>query len=387
MTNKRICFCSDRPFFDGIINEPVVENDPINIAFALQGDYKSFFSLRSRSDEKLAATFRDYDLVIVALDLPNVRLAKRILVSCDERAATYSEGHVTDYQRLDPAGQCEFVECLRIAKINLLYWERYIGFYRALTSKPVFYLPYPYIAELPSALARESREMTGKIRIAIPSGLSGDTRNGLVSLIVAKNLLQLGVAKQILCWSSSENFAEDIGATNWILHGGNHPKSTTRLSIRSIKNRIVSSGLNYRPLLKLKKLFAKQPKNRDAIHNDGEVIWHQRTNWKNYLVELSKADLMIDMNNRETVGRNSLDCAALGIPCISTSRSDLHERLYPTLTCRDPWDVDQAVELAKRLIQDQTFCESASAFAKQSLENYNVSSFKKNFEMIVREIT
>jgi hypothetical protein len=96
---------------------------------------------------------------------------------------------------------------------------------------------------------------------------------------------------------------------------------------------------------------------------------------------------MIDMNNRETVGRNSLDCAALGIPCISTSRSDLHERIYPTLTCRDPWDVDQAVELAKRLIQDQTFRESASAFAKQSLENYNASAFKKNFEMIVREIT
>jgi hypothetical protein len=146
--------------------------------------------------------------------------------------------------------------------------------------------------------------------------------------------------------------------------------------------------VNYRPLLKIKnKLFPNQIRNRGAIHNDGEVIWHQRTNWKNYLVELSKADLMIDMNNRETVGRNSLDCAALGIPCISTSRSDLHERIYPTLTCRDPWDVDQAVELAKRLIQDQTFRESASAFAKQSLENYNASAFKKNFEMIVREIT
>src|SRR5262245_6501023 len=136
----RVCFASYRPFPDGPVKQPFMENDPANIASALAGDYLSFYTLAGWPPAQLARRLRDYDHVRLALDVEAIGLVNRILAACPGRGLTYSEGHASDYQRLEPTGQIAFVQALNAASIHLVYWEKGVPLYQALTATPVEYL-------------------------------------------------------------------------------------------------------------------------------------------------------------------------------------------------------------------------------------------------------
>jgi hypothetical protein len=95
--------------------------------------------------------------------------------------------------------------------------------------------------------------------------------------------------------------------------------------------------------------------------------------------------LVIDMNTRETVGRNALDCAAVGVPCVSTKRSDMQARLFPDITLDDSWDVEQAVRLCQRLLQDEAFYLATVKRAWAGLCQFGPAAFQERFETIVRK--
>jgi hypothetical protein len=378
----KVCFTSYRPFSDGPVEKPFLESDPANIAYALGGDYVSFYSLRKLSDRQLADRFRSYDIVIVALDVEAIDLVQRIVETCPGRVATYSEGHVGDYQRLSPAGQVSFLTAIRTATFNLLYWERYVPFYRSLTSKPVEYLPYPYL--LDEARRHFIPPDQRPLRIAVPTGLAGYTRNGLASLTVAKHLLDEGVAQDVVCWLDPETFAEDGRAVEYVLHSTPFAKST-RANRVNWRKWLSSSRIDYRLLLKLKaKLDRPQPsQSQPAAFMTGNLILYRRTGWPNYLSQLAPARIMIDLNNRETVGRNALDCAALGVPCVSTDRSDLQSKIFRETTLVDPWSIDAAVQACRRLLGEGAFYQDVVAQASSALEQYDCDAFKRRFRTII----
>jgi hypothetical protein len=88
---------------------------------------------------------------------------------------------------------------------------------------------------------------------------------------------------------------------------------------------------------------------------------------------------MLDLNNRETVGRNALDCAALGIPCVATARSDLQPRLFPETTLADAWDIEAAVQLSARLLAEPAFYQRVAAYAAEAVQQYDVAHFAQRF--------
>ena len=105
--------------------------------------------------------------------------------------------------------------------------------------------------------------------------------------------------------------------------------------------------------------------------------------WMDYVRELSLCYIGIHLDTLFTRGQFALECAGLGIPCIC-SGSDAGMQLFPDTFVDNPWDVDRAVELGTRLIEDENFYESVSSKASETL----VSQF--SYEVInkqVREIT
>jgi hypothetical protein len=100
---------------------------------------------------------------------------------------------------------------------------------------------------------------------------------------------------------------------------------------------------------------------------------------------MAKTMLVIDMNTRETVGRNALDCAAVGVPCVSTNRSDMQERLFPDITLDDSWNVEQALALCKHLLRDMPFYQATIERAPAALSQFGPTACAKRFANILKE--
>ena len=378
----KIAFCSRRPFPDGPVRQPFLENDPANIAYVLGGEYFSFLTLKKLSSRQLVNRLKPYDLVFVALDLRNFDIVERIAGACEGRMAAYSEGGIADYQMHSAAGQYSFLRLIRSAAINFLYWEKFVPFYRSLTDAPVEFLPYPYLTdEVNQFFVPHSARPR---HVTLPSGLTGATRNGLSSLAVAKELLERNLITQINCWLSTPTFAEDAQVVQYFLNGSAIPRhaAPTRFNWRRWLH---NSRLDYRPLLRLKNtLLTRRPGvPTAALVQTSNLALYRRQTWLNYLAEAARSSLVIDMNNRETVGRNALDCAALGIVCVSTVRSDMQPRLFPETTLEDSWDIERAVTLCQRLLQDKAYYQGIVDYATETLKQFEQQAFLERWQRIL----
>ncbi|MCB8982262.1 MAG: hypothetical protein H6659_00385 [Ardenticatenaceae bacterium] len=374
----KVAYTSRRPFADGPVTSPIPENDPVNIAYVLQGDYFSFFTLDKLSAEGLQKRLAPYDLVFVPLDLRALESVQRIAQACNGRYATYSEGNIADYQMLSPTDQIVFLSLINRAAINFLYWEKYVPFYQALTNRPVVYLPYPFLYEEAGSFRLPRIERARQV--TLPSGLAGSTRNGLASLAVAKILLEMGLIERVNCWLTAVTFAEDVQAVQHFVLGTPFSPPKVRWNWRQW---LLKSGLDYRKLLALKKNRSQgQQSSLPPKIVDGLGLYRRQT-WHHYLPEAAKTMAIIDMNNRETVGRNALDAAVLGIPCVSTDRSDMQPRLFPATTLADSWDIDGAVALCHKLLQDDDFYEDVIAYAAQALTGFGREGFLQRWQEVV----
>lgn len=377
----KIAYTSRRPFTDGKVTVPFPENDPANIAYMLGGDYFSFFTLKKLSAKQLKQKLSGYDLVFVPLDHRAFNKVIDIAAACDGRFATYSEGNIADYQMHSPSKQAQFLQIIQQAQINFLYWEKYVPFYRSLTNQPVAYLPYPYFQQ--EAETFTVPQPKRQRHVTLPSGLAGHTRNGLGSLSVARQLLNLGLVEQINCWLSAMTFTEDAQAIQYFMYGTPLPKTQVHLPWRKW---LQKSGIDYRFLLKAKTL--RQSNLETAVTapiQKDKLALFRRQSWQSYLPELAKTMLLIDMNTRETVGRNALDCAAVKVPCISTNRSDIQARLFPDITIDDSWDVDTAVHLCQQLLNDQDFYQSVIQHAYEELTQFNPDAFRQRWQTILNQ--
>ncbi|MBI1800449.1 MAG: hypothetical protein HYR71_02325, partial [Chloroflexi bacterium] len=382
MDSLRACFTSYRTFADGPVVQPFPESDPANIAFALGCPYFSFYTLKRLTNRQLEQTFVSFDLIIVEVNLSAIELSRRIIEACHGRAATYSEGHIGDYQSLSPTDQVSFLKTLNEACMNFVYWERYVPFYQSLTSKPVEYLPYPYMLELAQARAIPIKERPALA--AIPTGLAGGTRNGLASLAVAKRLQSEGLIAHTACWLEGDSFDEDRQAVGYFMHGTPPPLGTKQVRFHWRKW-LLEHRVDYRSLLWLKGRLQSshnQPHGADMSQLHG-TTFYRRGGWLSFIGRLAASRVVIDLNNRETVGRLALDCAALKIACIAANRSDMQTRLFPRTSLADSWDVDEAFQIAKRCLGDDEFYYQVVSYAAEAAQQFDAPAFRRRFEDII----
>ncbi len=379
----RVCFISHGQFPDGPVSQPIMESDAVNIAYALGGAFLSYFSLRRLTPNQLAERLKPYDLIITALEIDVIDLIWRIMQAQPGKVATYSEGHIGDYQRLAPGGQAQYVAVLRAARINFSYWEKYLPFYTAVSGRPAAYLPYPYL--LPEARAYAQPASDRPSLLVVPTGLAGHTRNGLASLTVMGALLDQGLIDQAHCWPDSSAFGEDVQAVSYLRSSDPTPPPIKKDRF-PWRRWLLNSRIDYRALLRLRARWRGQaaaPPLALKAQVD-KVTFFRRTGWLAYLADLGGARLLVDLNNRETVGRNALDCAALGVPCVSTDRSDMQARLFPQTTLADSWDIPGAMALCRRLMTDAAFYQEVVSYSADKVAAFALPGFLARFASIVQ---
>lgn len=99
----------------------------------------------------------------------------------------------------------------------------------------------------------------------------------------------------------------------------------------------------------------------------------------------AQCQLALHLDFRRSIGRFSVDCAGLGIPCISTGGIFMQRALFPDLII-DPWDVDGAVRLAELLMRDPTFYDVVTKRAANALEDFDLEPMAAQFWRLIQTV-
>ena len=103
-------------------------------------------------------------------------------------------------------------------------------------------------------------------------------------------------------------------------------------------------------------------KNEEAAPNLHHLPWVM---WNEWIIQLSKFKYAVHLMPTIAAGTFSLNCAALGIPCIGNEKVDTQSILFPDLSV-DVEDVHQARHLAIQLREDREFYEHVSHYARKT---------------------
>jgi len=87
--------------------------------------------------------------------------------------------------------------------------------------------------------------------------------------------------------------------------------------------------------------------------------------WNEWIIQLSPFKYAVHLMPTVAAGTFSLNCAAMGIPCIGNEKVDTQSVLFPDLSV-DVGDIHQARYLAIQLREDQDFYEHTSHYARKT---------------------
>jgi glycosyltransferase involved in cell wall biosynthesis len=121
----------------------------------------------------------------------------------------------------------------------------------------------------------------------------------------------------------------------------------------------------------------------DSSHDS--VFIHQRTEMAEYYDVLSQCHFVLNMADRNTPGRLQGEAAFFGVPVIGSDRLELQSELFPALTVT-PYDLEDAANLALKLIDNPETAEEHTSYAYDHLKQYNYARTKRRFNKLLKEI-
>lgn len=113
------------------------------------------------------------------------------------------------------------------------------------------------------------------------------------------------------------------------------------------------------------------------IYNDSALDIRREVGLNESFGLNNAAALWINLDDRYTWGRYVLDAAALQIPIISTRSTGHAPHLFPHTTLADEFQLDEAVAIGKRLVQDADFYKEVAAYPVGKMEQLKAEPMKK----------
>jgi hypothetical protein len=136
------------------------------------------------------------------------------------------------------------------------------------------------------------------------------------------------------------------------------------------ERRVSRTWQNARTLWKLRTADARvYQKKAAAYYSDPNLEIRQETSIAEYYPKNANALLWVNLDDRFTWARFVLDAATLGIPIITTESTAHGPRLFPETTVRSALDVQQAIEIGRRLISDDAFYQRVSDYPQGMLDH------------------
>lgn len=91
------------------------------------------------------------------------------------------------------------------------------------------------------------------------------------------------------------------------------------------------------------------------LYNEPTLDIHRERSLEDHFRIEGGSMLWLNFDERYTWGRNVLDAAALQIPIVSTRSTGHQEDFFPTLLMETPFELEKALQLANRLLDDEEF--------------------------------
>lgn len=105
------------------------------------------------------------------------------------------------------------------------------------------------------------------------------------------------------------------------------------------------------------------------IYNDPNLQIRKIASQNDYFSDNANAYMWLNLDDRYTWGRYVLDAAALGIPIISTDSTGHAAELFPLTTLNNEYNIEKAVELGKKLIEDFDFYKAVADYPFGKMEH------------------
>lgn len=106
--------------------------------------------------------------------------------------------------------------------------------------------------------------------------------------------------------------------------------------------------------------------------------------WQKHLTRLSRFFMVINLDAIWTLGRLQADCAAVGTPSIGINSNNQLE-FFPHLTIQDIQGIEEVVNLAQKLIEEEKFYQEIQEEAKSKIRESSYEKSKQRLERIIKE--
>lgn len=294
--------------------------------FAFKGDYIG--SLEANSND-----ISQYDIVIANSNY-NKKYFTHLIKLQKARPkhtkwVTLLEGNGSDYFKPNPL----LIELFDNSDLINIINKYTLPFFQKLTSTKVEFIGIPYPVDSISKKAIPIEERDKSIFIC-PWLLSRQSE-----YLVAKeiNLDYFGYEKRI-----TRRFNTIV--SNFRTHGSNSP---------------------YHNLRKVHKIYKDE---KLKVKKEISLNEHFEVNRNSYL--------WLNFDDRFTWGRYVLDAAALQIPIITTKSTGHADELFPYTCLEHEYELDKAIELGKRLVEDKEFYQQVSQYPVGKMEHLKADTLK-----------
>jgi hypothetical protein len=99
----------------------------------------------------------------------------------------------------------------------------------------------------------------------------------------------------------------------------------------------------------------------------------------------ARCALALHLDHRRTIGRFSGDCAALGVPCVSTAGATMQRACFPDLTV-EPWDVEGAAAVGAGLLRDRALAGGVTAKAARAVAAFDLEPMARRFRQALKTV-
>lgn len=121
----------------------------------------------------------------------------------------------------------------------------------------------------------------------------------------------------------------------------------------------------------------------DRLEN---VFIHERTEMGEFYEMLSRCKLVFNLADRNTPGRLQGEAAFFGVPVVGSDRLELQNLLFGDLAV-SPFELETAVNLAQRLLDNPKAGEAVVKIAKEKLEeNFGYKASKEKFMKLLSKV-
>jgi hypothetical protein len=113
------------------------------------------------------------------------------------------------------------------------------------------------------------------------------------------------------------------------------------------------------------------------VYNNPKLMINQEKFFFEYLSTISNSYFAVNLDNRYTWSRLVIDAAVLQIPMITTKSTGHGETFFPQTCIENGFDLEKAIELSLRLVNDAEFYNSVAKYPNDKLDFLRHENMKK----------